>query len=552
MKKLLFSLFVLLLLTTVSAFSPTSPADVSLACGDYASLDIVGVFTNITDIADHIFVRPLKTGVAVGFDYKNLNDGGNTLKVLIMTNANYCTPGSTYTEFNIGSDNYRIDIELLKEEYSLGEKLISTNEALNIGQDISFGVLGIGDGSVHYILQGCQSVSEEDTMTDEISMTCSGNIDLRIKLLFTLPELGTGVAKFEVFSSEPGFILTKSNKTVDDGDSSECKLGLSNEGTIISRGKLLTFTTINTFDGKPQENIVVTLIDPGGDVADYSAKSNYIGFFSHKISEEFKEDHLIVQLVDMDGNCEPLPLGRYDFEKSYDDYKAGKEEEEGGFQLVLNMSARYELGAISGTIKNLLNEVIEGVEVKITNPDNSVISVQSGVNGVFSWTPTICGAYKIQGGKDDYESTDLVSIEVFENKQYLIVIKVNGEQKAEYKKGDRINFELRDINNSLVPLTIDATFAGLPLKFIGGISDTTQFEGTSNLDIPAVEGYTAQSITLTEKQTNTADILWIIGIIVGIIVVLILVVAIVKRTRGDSTKSPTRKMEFQLGGEESK
>jgi len=112
------------------------------------------------------------------------------------------------------------------------------NEALkigqDIGQDISFGVLGISEGSVHYILKGCTSISEEDTMTDEISMTCNGNVNLRIKILTTIPELG--VAKFEVFSSEPGFVLTKSNQTIDSGDSSGCVLGLSNENTIISRG----------------------------------------------------------------------------------------------------------------------------------------------------------------------------------------------------------------------------------------------------------------------------------------------------------------------------
>jgi len=69
------------------------------------------------------------------------------------------------------------------------------------------------------------------------------------------------------------------------------------------------------------------------------------------------------------------------FEKSYDDYKKAKEDKEGASQLVLNMSARYELGAISGTIKNALDEVIEGVEVRITKPDNSVLIVQTDVNG---------------------------------------------------------------------------------------------------------------------------------------------------------------------------
>jgi len=298
---------------------------------------------------------------------------------------------------------------------------------------------------------------------------------------------------------------------------------------------------------------VVTIIDPGGEVADYSAKSSNIGFFSYKLSEEFKESHLIVQLVGMEGNCEPLPLGRYDFEKSYDDYKKGKQEEEGAYKLVLNISGRYEMKELSFIVKNALNEAVEGVEVKITKPDNSVLTIQTDSTGLFKWTPDIVGIWKLQAGKDDYESSKLNSIEIFQNKQYFIDIKTNGESKpAPYKKGDRLTFELKEIeNNTIIPLTLDATFAGQTLKFISGISDSVTFNGTSTLVIPTTEGYIGQTLELIEKQTSWGSIFVWIGIIIGVLVVVILVVVIVKKIRkGSSSGGKSGKMEIQLGGPE--
>ena len=556
MKKILFSLMFLFLIFSivgVQAISPISPTNVSLSCGDYTFLDITGIESSLTslNITDTTWSKP-GLNVGMGFDFKQLNTiGGNTLKTYFFTDTINCQQGPTYTIFNIGNTDYRINIEVLKKEYSLGEKLISVNEALkigqDIGQDISFGVLGISEGSVHYILKGCMSVSEEDTMTNQISKECSGNIDLRIKILTTIPELG--VAKFEVFSSEPSFVLTKSNETVD-GDSSECKLGLDTLGAKVKRGNILGANMINLINKEIIPSIViVTIIDPDGELTPISASSDDIGYFSKRLHEDYKEEFITVQLrLPPDSNyvCKSNTVN-VPFDEPYSDYIKAKQQEEGTTNLVLNMSARYELKAISGTIKNALNEVVEGVEVRITNPDNSVIIVQSNVNGLFTWTPVVVGVYKLQGGKDNYQSTDLVSIEVYQNKQYLIVIKVNGESKSTYKKNDRLSFELRNENNTLIPLSIEnATFAGLPLRFIAGISDEVIFEGTSGtLNIPAVEGYITQSLTLTAKKNNWSGILMTIGIIIGIIVVLILVVAIVRKFKG--REKPDRKMEIQLG-----
>lgn len=542
MKKQFLLLGVLILMFSivgVQAISPTSPASVSLSCGDYTHLDISGVTSNLSDITNTKWIKP-ELNVGMGFDFKNLISGGNTLKALFFTNTENCQPGSTSTTFNIGSSDYTINIEILKEEYKLGEKLISINEALKIGQDISFGVLGISEGSVHYILKGCQSVSEEDTMTDEISKTCSGNIDLRVKILTTIPELA--VAKLEVFSSEPSFILTKSNQSIDDDDSSECVLGIDTLGAKVKRDSTLSFETINQNGGKSVPSVKVRILDQAGDLPPLSGESDNTGFFTIRLSQEDYLQDLIVKLEA--DNCEATNKIVL-FEQSYDDYKSAKEEEEGAYKLVLNLSGKFEMKELSFTVKNALDEVVEGVEVKITKPDSSSFEVTTDSSGLFKWTPDAVGIWKVQGGLDGYESTQLNEIEVFQNKEYLIVIKVNGEQKGEYKKGDRISFELRE-NNTLIPLTIDATFSELPLRFINGISDAVTFERTSVLSIPATEGYIAQTITLSEKTTNLATVGYVVLIIIAILVVLILVVAVLRKVGGRGSK-PQQKMEFQLG-----
>ena len=65
-----------------------------------------------------------------------------------------------------------------------------------------------------------------------------------------------------------------------------------------------------------------------------------------------RKERLLIKLF-KDG-CDPTNKVIL-FETSYDDYKLAKGEEEGEYQLVLNMSARYQKKAISGTIKNELD-----------------------------------------------------------------------------------------------------------------------------------------------------------------------------------------------------
>jgi len=545
MKKqiLLFGLVLLFLIVGVQAAEPISnlPTSISLNCGESYSNSFSLTGTNIT-------ITPGTIGSTIGYEMSVMLHPISKVIYLSFFQSGVCSGGSSTFTFKIDSDGTEvtksIELEVSEKLWNLGEITASKGKRIDIGGIAHFGILEVSNTQVQYILSGCgtteQGLLEEG---NKLEAVCSGEaVEINLKNSYGDP---FNFAEFEIFSSEAGLILTSSNETI--ADSSECVLGLDTLGAKVKRGNIFAIKTINANTGKFVDSVAVTILDQQGELSPIAGVSTNIGFFSERLHEEYLQD-IIVQL-EKEG-CEPSTQVIL-FEKSYDDYKKAKEDKEGASQLVLNMSARYELGAISGTIKNVLNEVIEGVDVKITKPDSSVIIVQTDTNGLFTWTPDVIGTYKIQGGKDDYESTDLVSIEVFQNKQYLIVVKVDGKQpsKPYYKKGDKISFELRDENNTLLPLTIDATFAGVPLMFVGGISDEVIFEDTSILLIPSIGGYTEQQLQLIAKKTNWTTIIYWIGIIIGVIILLGTIIAIIRKVKRGSGGNAPQKMEFQLGGE---
>ena len=542
-KKVSIVFLFLFLITSVSAFTLDKPipSNYTLNCGE--SLTDQFKITPATD--EEIIITPgtiSSGGFRIGLTY---HPDTKYLHLSFFQDSTTCSSGTKSFWFKINGERYDLNLEVSEDLWLLDSILLSEGKRVDIGGVADFGLVTVDDDRIRYIFKGC--ANDYDDFLDigqSIEETCDGEkVKIELESAFGDP---FSFAKVKIYSSEAGFNLVVSNDSIEE-DSSGCELGLSNENTIIRRGKLLTFTTINIINGKPIPNIVVKIIDPGGEVADYSAKSDYIGFFKHKISEEFKEDHLIVQLVDMDGDCDPKPLGRYDFEKSYDDYKKAKGEEEGKYQLVLNFTeTRFVINTIiSNTIKNTLGTGIDSVEVKITKPDGSSYNVNTDTSGIFSFIPDILGLWKVQGGKENYQSTDLREIEVYSNKEYLIVIEVDGKPKSTYKKNDRITFKLVDINNTIIPLNIDATFAGLPLKFISGISDAVTFEDTCALIIPATEGYIEQQLQLNAKVSNWTTWLWRILIGIGVIVIIFIFILIIRKFKG--SKSPEQQMEIQLG-----
>lgn len=524
-KLLLFSLVFLFLIGSVQALPSIStlPPNISLECGNNYNEAFSLDGTQNNNIT-------FKTQGAGSSYFMTLEKILNTLRVSFFQMGTSCSIGSSTFSFKLDGVLYEIELVITDTLFQLKQGFpLLEGQKFSIGNTIHFNLINVGNGFVDYSLEGCGSLDELTLYYGNVLDKICGTERLEVEIDEIL---GGEVATFNISFSSPSLNVQKSDSDTNDGSPSGCKLGLDTLGAKIKRGNIFAIKTIDINKQQTISNVIVTIIDPAGELPPIVGESSNIGFFSERLHEDYVMEYLIVQL-EKEG-CEDEAGAIKYFEMSYDDYKKAKGEEEGAFQLVLNMSERYEMKAISGTIKNALDEVVEGVEVKITDPSNNIITVQTNANGLFTFTPVVVGTFQLQGGKDDFQSTDLISIEVFQNKQYLIVIKVNGEQKAEYKKGDKLSFELRDENNTLLPLTIDATFAGLPLKFISGISDTVTFEDTSALVIPAIEGYAEQSLELTAKKTNWAKWLyWIVGIL-GVIALFIIIVLIFKKFKGSS------------------
>lgn len=505
-------------------FSPALPTNVSLRCGEVYNNGFTLSGENITIIPGVISSAAI--GYSMGLTYHP------TTKVLHASffPTGTCNPGSATFSFNAEGGTYNIEVNTVEDLWNVfgddGEELLSEMERLNIGTNIGMTILEIGD-VVIYKLIGCGSGNNREIIEVGTSKSYDCEEDkLVIELVKTYQTID--VAIFKVYASENWLTsITESNET--DYDESECVLGLDTLGAKVKRGNIFAIKTINANTGKFVASVAVTILDQSGELSPIAGVSSNIGFFSERLYEDYTQD-LIVQL-EKEG-CEPSTQVIL-FESSYDDYKAGKEEEQGSYQIVFNMSGRYEMVAISNTVKNSLGEAIEGATVRITAPDNSFIDILTDANGVFSFTPTQVGIHKIQTSKDDYTPSGTSQIEIYKNDNYFIDIKVNGENKpGPYTKGDRITFELLDENNTILPLNIDATFAGQPLRFINGISDTITFEDSSTLNIPAKGSYLPQNLSLELKTTNWATVWWIIGIVVAVIVLIVIIIFIVKKLKG--------------------
>ena len=551
--KLLFGMVFLFLIggvqaVTITPISPESLPNVSMGCGEIEIVHLKLNLDNYENISVSWQTKYSLSDLYTGFDktyFTNPYNGPNDRQLYISYfTADNCVMGTQTRTLNIGDETYDITVIVKEDLYLLNGGFpftLEEGEKFSIGNTVHFNLINVDSNSVDYLLEGCGSSDDKLYKGDVLDKIC-GTERLGVEIDEILG--GESVVTLYISFSTESLELKKSDSNTN-GNPSGCELGLSTFGAKVKRGNIFAIKTIDINTDKFEKGVGVTILDQEGELSPIAGVSSNIGFFSERLHEDYGAD-LIVQLEKED--CEPYTEVIL-FEKSYDDYKKAKGEEEGAYQLVLNMSARYEMKEISGTIKNELNEVIEGVEVKITRPDNTILTVQTNANGLFSFTPIIVGTYKLQGGKDDYQSTDLISIEVYQNKNYLIVIKVDGESKSEYRSGDRLTFELRDENNTLLALSIDATFAGLPLRFVSGISDAIIFEDTSTLVIPTIEGYATQSLVLTKKEPNWTSWLYWILIIGGIIVALVVIGFIIRKVRGGGKESPQMEVQLSRGGE---
>jgi len=525
---MIFLFLVANLITNVSALAsnPPIPTSISLKCGEvYNEHFVLSGAGNIT-LTPGVISSP-----SINYFMGLTLTSADWLYISLFPTGD-CNPGNSTFSFDIQDETYEIMVGVTEDLWNLfgddEEQIIFENERLNIGSDIGMTVIEIGDGVAKYKLDGCGSGNTREIMdVGESKEYECGEEKVLINLIRTFPSINA--ASFSVYASENWITsIIESNETY--YDDSKCVLGIDTLGAKVKRGNIFAINTINANSGKYVPNVIVRILDQAGELPPISGQSDNTGFFSQRLHEDYKQN-LVVKL-EKEG-CEPTNKVII-FEKSYDDYKAEKQQQQEAYQLILNMSGRFQINTpISNTVKNALNEGIGDSTVRITKPDGSSLDITTDANGGFSVTPDQIGIWKFQASKDEYVPSEVSEVEVYQLKEYLIKIKVNGKipDSSEYNEGDMITFELWE-NNTIVPLTVDGTFAEQPIHFIDGVSDPVEITKTSTLSIPAIGNYKGTDITLQIKKFNWKMLWWIVGIIIAVLVLMIIIIIIIRKFRG--------------------
>jgi len=429
------SIFLLPLVIAVNS-TPAIPGAVSLRCGEVYNEHFVLASDNVTITPGTITSTSI--GYSMGLTY---HPGTKWLHISFFPTS-ACNPGVSTFNFDVNGETVEINLEVVEDLWNLfgdedEEQIIFENEKLNIGSSISMSVIEVGD-VVKYKLTGCGAGYSREVIDISASKEyeCDGE-KVIINLIRTFPSINA--ASFKVFASENWLTsIVESNETPT--GNTECVLGLDTLGAKVKRGNIFAIKTINANTGRYVPQVAVTILDQQGELSPISGESSNIGFFSERLHEDYVQD-LIVQL-EKEG-CEPSTQVIL-FEKSYDDYKTEKRQQEEAYDLVLNITGEYELNSqLSNNVKNALDESIAEAIIRVTKPDNSYVDIKTDANGAFSVTLDQVGTWKLQASKDDYTPSQVSEINVYELKEYLVKVKVNGNYNFEkYHTGDRISFEL--------------------------------------------------------------------------------------------------------------
>jgi len=255
--------------------------------------------------------------------------------------------------------------------------------------------------------------------------------------------------------------------------------------------------------------------------------------------ENYEQD-LVVQL-EKEG-CEPY-TNVILFENSYSDFQKDKAEQEQQTTLQITIDPNFIIGnEVTGTVKNLLGEAVDKVRVKITKPEETTFEVLTTESGLFKFTPEVQGSWKLQASKDNFISSELYEIEAISG-EYTIIALVDGDEKTSFDKGDMITFELRDQNETVVLLDVEASYGNDKVSFVQGVSDEVEFQTDYKLDIPEVNGYESQDFKTRKVEGKfSSTVYWVMGIAAFIIVIVL-----ISKLRKNSTPK-INKMEVQLGG----
>jgi len=516
-------------LSAAYSVSPPIPTSLSLNCEEIYDQEFI-INTSIGETVSSIL--PTILGEENFKMALTVSATNNQAFTLTLFNTPICIPGEKQVAFKINNDTYNIQVNVTADLFELGSITLSEGRSMNIGGKIDFSILTTGEDKIRYLVE-CENTEEGFlNIGESYDIDCNAE-SFRFELENSFADLDAAI--IEVYSSESGYAIIKSDKDV---NNAECILGIDTLGAKVKRGNIFAIKTININNNKYIAGVSVTILDQTGELSPINDISSNIGFFSERLYEEY-EQGLVVQL-EKEG-CEPY-TNVILFDRSYSDFIEDKEQQELEKTLQLEMDSLFIVGQeISGTVTNLINEAIEKAKVKVTKPDDTTFEILTSESGLLKFTPESAGLWKFQVTKDNFEPSVLYELQAISG-EYDIIALVDGDPKSRFEKGDMIIFELRDLNDTIVLLDVKATYGNDNIEFIQGVSEEIEFVEDYKLVIPEVNGYDETDYK-TKKVDGSNIIYWILGIAVA----LILLVVISKFKNNYSPSKKVNKMEVQLG-----
>lgn len=459
-----------------------------------------------------------------------LHPNTNHLYISLFQNGECMINNKQFT-FSINDEDYVIGVNITEDLWDLKNVTMKEGEKVTVGGIAEFSLLTAGSNNILFMLDGCEEDAENFLdIGSHHEATCDGEI-VRFEVLDSYLDLEA--SRILISSSEPGWNVVKGESDFLGED--ECELGLETMGAKVKRGNLLGINTINVVNNKKVSSVSVTVLDQTGELSAINAESSNTGFFSQRLHEDYEED-IIVQL-EKEG-CEPNTQ-IIQFESSYDDYIKNKNLEENSKTLNFTIGSNYKSGEeFISVVSNLLDEEIEDAEVKITNPSDISSTIKTEFDGSFNFTLNEAGVWKIQVGKANYISSELIEFEVMSS-EFIIISLVDDEIKSYFKENDEIIFEMRDENDSIVTRTVTATFGDEEIEFIDGVSEEVLFSKDVSLVIPGGDGFEEYEIKIRVKESKIK--VWYVLVAIGILVLIAILISLF------SKKSSTSENKSDIG-----
>lgn len=487
------------------------PTSVQLKCGESYNRE----FVISPDGSENITVTPgiiTNSNMNLALTFHPIT---NHLYISFFQNG-ACIVDDKHFSFSINDQDYPIYVNITEDLFDLENITLKEGEKITVGSNIEFSLLTAGNGNILYAIDGCDiSIDDFLNVGSYKEVVCDDEI-VRFTILDSYIDLDA--SRMLVSSSESGWNIIKGESSVVSDD--DCELGLDTLGAKIKRGNIFAITTLNIVDNKKVDGVSVTILDQTGELSPINGISSNTGFFSERLHENYAEN-IIVQL-EKEG-CEPNTQVKL-FETTYNDFIDNKNKEKNSMTLNFSLKDNYKSGEdFSSKVLNLLGEEIENAEVKITSPSDTSSTIKTDFDGSFNFSLAEPGIWKIQVGKTDYQSSDLIEFEVISS-EFIIIAFVDGEVVSRFQKGDEIVLEMRDENDTIVKRTLTATIGSESIEFIDGISEEIIFNDRIELLIPEGDGYNKYDMTLRVEESDVK--LWHVLTGIGFLVLVVVLISL--------------------------